>query len=395
MTKKSSFRLGLHPFLFLLGYKRIRIPSGELEAILNLCRKTGTRYWAISVREEYAELCIPFFSCRKLLEKAKLAGLSPEKIKEGGLPAIISKHKTRLGIPTGIALATLIIILSGLVIWDVRVEGAQVISEEEVEAILEQCGLRVGIAKSKLDVDVIENRALILSDSISWISINVRGTVANVEIREIDFPPDPDEEDEDLVSNGEGTILRTEDVRGNLAVSPGDTVTIGQLLIGSVYGNGADPFKQSSPQGKVFAECEDSFSTTIPRVYQKKVYSDKIKCEKYLVFFKKEIKFFGNCGNSPATCDKIEVVEYLRSPSGNDLPIGIKTVSYREYSYTEETRSDKEMTDLALYRIRAEISETIPDAEILKIQTDFLLSDNSFTLTRRVRCIRNIAVRKK
>ena len=395
MNKSKEFRLGFHPFLFLFGYKRIGISKNELEALLNLCRKSATRYWAISASEEYAELCIPFFSARRLSKEAVAVGLSPKEIKSGGLPAIILRHKGRFGIPVGIALALLIIILSGQVIWDIRIEGAQKISKEEVEATLEQCGLRIGTAKSKLDIDVIENRVLILSDSISWISINVRGTVANVELREIDFPPDIDGDTADLISNGEGTVLRTEDVRGNLLVTPGDTVTQGQLLIGSAYGNGMDPFKQASPKGKVFAECEDSFSVSIPRVYQKKVYSNKVKCEKYLVFFKKEIKFFGNCGNLPSTCDKIEMVEYLRSPSGNDLPIGIKTVSYREYSYTEESRSDEEMTELAVYRMSAEISKAIPDAEILRIQTDFLLSDSSYTLTKKIRCIRNIAVRKK
>ena len=133
----------------------------------------------------------------------------------------------------------------------------------------------------------------------------------------------------------------------------------------------------------------------IPRTYQKKVYSDRQKIEKYFIFLKKEIKFFTNCGNLPPTCDKIEMIEYFRAPNGDELPVGIKTVIYREYSYEETTRSDEELSQLASYRLQSEVSSALPDAEILGITTEFHLSEEGFTLTRRLRCVRNIAVRQK
>ena len=397
MEKKDSFRLGPHPFLFIMGYKRISVPSGQLEAILNLCRKMSVRYWAVSLFESGAELCIPFFGTKRLLQEAAESGISAEIVQNGGLPALVIKHRRRLGVPIGLICAILMIILSGSVIWDVRIDGASKISEGEAEDILRECGLYVGAQKSSLDIDVIENRVLILSDSISWISINLRGTVANVEIREIDFPPDDDEDTQrgDLISDADGVVLSIEDAKGSVWVAVGDTVSRGQLLIGSPYGNGNDPFKSASPKGKVFAECEESFTVDIPRSYQKKSYSEKVRCEKYLIFFKKEIKFFGNCGNLPSTCDKIEKVEYLRSPSGDDLPVGIRTVIYREYSYVEDTRSDDELCKLADYKLRTEVSAAIPDAQILGIRTEFELLDDRYILTRKIRCIRNIAVRKE
>ena len=397
MRKKNSFRLGPHPFLFVMGYSRIRVPTGQLESMLNLCRGASVSYWAVSILDNRAELCIPFFRANKLLQEASQRGISAEIVQSGGIPALISKHRLRLGLPIGLIFAVVMIIYSGSIIWDVRVDGAQKISESEAEEILKECGLYIGVKKSRLDVDVIENRVLILSENISWISINLRGTVANVEIREIDFPPDDAEgaEKGDLISDGEGVVLRTEDVKGSLWVKPGDTVTQGQLLIGGLYGNGNDPFRAFSPQGKVFAECTDSFTVNIPRAYQKKSYSETVRCEKYLIFFKNEIKFFGNCGNLPSTCDKIEKVEYLRSPSGDDLPIGIRTVIYREYSYTEGIRSDEELCELAYYKLKTEVAAAIPDAEILGISTEFELSEDRYILTRRIRCIRNVAVRKQ
>ena len=395
--KNKKYHLGVHPFLFLLGYERIRVDRQALEPLLNLCRRLDVSYWDVDITEDCAELCVRFFGSNKLIKEAEKQGLSPTVAQSGGLPPLRVKHRARAGIGVGLILSILLIILSGEVIWDIRVDGEKSVSEEEIEALLDTCGIRVGSWRRGLDVSVIENRALILSDSISWISINIRGTIANVEIRELDFAPEDEElpPASNLISDGEGVIVRIEDARGNIAVGVGDAVSRGQLLIGGIYGDEDDPFKYTSATGKVFAECEEVFSVDIPRTYQKKVYSDRRKIEKYFIFLKKEIKFFTNCGNLPPTCDKIEMIEYFRAPNGDELPVGIKTVIYREYSYEETTRSDEELSQLASYRLQSEVSSALPDAEILGITTEFHLSEEGFTLTRRLRCVRNIAVRQK
>ena len=43
--------------------------------------------------------------------------------------------------------------------------------------------------------------------------------------------------------------------------------------------------------------------------YDKKVYTGRKKIKKSLIFFEKEVKFFGNSRNLYASCDKIDVVE--------------------------------------------------------------------------------------
>lgn len=397
MKNKGSFSASVHPFVFLTGYKRVSLPREQLPKMLDLCRSLGARYWGVEQTEELGILYTSFFGSKKLLAEAKHRGISIDSVEDGGLPGAMIKHRGRLGIPIGLLLASLMIFASGQVIWDIRVDGERGMSEEQVEALLDECGLRVGVRKSSLDIDVLENRVLILSENISWISVNLRGTVANVEIREVDFAPENEElpEASNLVSDGEGVIVRIEEARGNIAVEVGDAVSRGQLLIGGIYGDEENPFKYVSATGKVFAECEESFTVNIPRVYQKKVYSDKKRCEKYLIFFKKEIKFFTNCGNLPPTCDKIEMIEYLRAPNGQELPIGIKTVVYREYEYEKAVRSDGELSALADYQLRAKISAAIPAGEILGIYTHFELSDQGYSLTRRLRCVRNIAIRQR
>jgi hypothetical protein len=78
---------------------------------------------------------------------------------------------------------------------DIRVDGNRELSDAEVIAELNASGLSLGKVRSKLDTDSIQNRVMISSDKISWISVNIIGTVAQVEIREsevVEEIPEPE-----------------------------------------------------------------------------------------------------------------------------------------------------------------------------------------------------------
>ena len=394
---KSDFRLGLHPLLFLIGYKRVRLSASQLESFLNLCRELGIAFRAVSVNssEGYAELCLPFFGARRIIATASGRGIEAEIVLEGGIPALASKHKWRLGLAAGLLLSVAMVIFASCVIWDIRIDGAVRCSEQSVVELLEGCGLSVGKFRRSLDIDAIENRALILSDDISWISVNIIGTVAEVEIRELDPLPEQEEyaDAQNIVADSSGVIVGFEDTRGNIAVSIGDAVGKGDLLIGGIYGDEQNGFRYTTAKGRVLAECVLDFSADIERRYQKKIYTGREKCEKYLIFFKNEIKFFSNSGNLYTTYDKIDIVEYLYSPSGDRLPIGIRTIKYLEYEYAEEEYSDERLLELADMRLDAMISHEIDNGDLLAFTERCELSESGCLLFRRVRCVKDIAKR--
>lgn len=395
MKTEKDFRLGFHPFIFLVGYKRLSLPVSQLEDFLNLCREHEIDFREISLLEDSARLCIPFFNSRKILRAASSRGIDAKVVLEGGIPALVKKHKARVGLAIGLALSVFLIALGSNVIWDIRIDGAIRSCEQSVKQILEECGLSVGKLRRSLDVDAIENRTLILSDDISWISVNIIGTVAEVEIRELDPLPESEEEyaAENIVAERGGVIVGFEDARGNIAVAIGDAVSEGDLLIGGIYGDEENSFRYTAAKGRVLAECVIDFKTDVERKYLKKSYTGREKCEKYLIFFKKEIKFFSNCGNLYTTYDKIDTVEYLRSPNGELLPIGVRTVKYLEYEYSECEYSDEELFALADIRLDTMIANALGGGELLGVSSSFELSDEKYSLFRRVRCIKDIAKR--
>ena len=96
---------------------------------------------------------------------------------------------------------------------------------------------------------------------------------------------------------------------GNIEVELGEDVSEGQLLVSGVYGDEKSPMRFLRSKGQVLAQCDREFSVTVPLEYEKKVYTGEKKIKKSLIFFEKEVKFFGNSGNSYASCDTIEEVK--------------------------------------------------------------------------------------
>lgn len=385
-----------HPLLFFVGYRRLRVGVGYAGELMNLCLKGGYVYRNFSFCGEYACFVCSLRTSRALLEACRDRGIAVVVEKECGLPFLLYRYRRRVGLPIGALLFALILFSSGRVVWGIRVEGNQTLNESEVLEQLAQCGLRVGAPLRELNTGVIENRVLILSDEISWISINLLGTEVEVEIRE--FVPAPEEEDyaaANLVASRDGVIEGFQDVRGNLAVSIGDAVSEGELLVGGLYDIEGGGVRYTCAEGQVLARTQRDFLVEIPLQYQKKVYTGRVKTEKYWIFFEKEIKFFGNTGNSPDSCDTINTVEYFTVGENTRLPFGVRTVRYVEYELCDARRTPDQAMELAFFALRCRMEEACPDGALVRKTPIGELTEHAYVLRCTAQHIENIAITKE
>ena len=390
--------MGILPFF--VGYRRLRVLRAAAGEVMNLFRTNGYVYRDFEFCGEYA--C---FSCSgavsgKVIGLCEARGISVSVTKEGGIPFIFKRYRHRYGVFFGFLLCAFIIFISGRMVWDIRVEGNRKLSEADVINELAECGFSVGMFKKDADIDAIETRVLVFSDDISWISVNLLGTVANVEIREIEAPPVTEEENDyaaaNLIAERGGIIEDFRNVRGEVAVKIGDAVAKGDLLVGGLYGDESASFRYTCAKGEVLARTWHNFSVEIPLKIESKRYSGEVKCEKSIIFFKKEVKFTINSGNLPPTCDTIDTVEYLRTPWGTRLPIAIRTIRHYEYSNEEKIISLEAARELALYKLRVLFeSELDTDAELVEKKLSGELIGETYVLECRIECIENIATVKE
>lgn len=382
----------LRPLLFLFGYRRLRMGISYAGEVVELCRRGGFVYRNLSFCGEHVCFDASLLTAKKIRSACEDRGIPIVSEEMGGLPALFLRYRRRVGGLIGALCFCLIVFCSGRVVWDVRVEGNRRLSDREVIDGLRVCGLRIGSVISELDTTALENRMLIESDEISWISVNLRGTVAHVEIRETEFPP---EEEEFIASNliaaEDGQIEWLEDVRGNVAVKVGDVVGKGELLVGGLYETADGTLRYARAHGKVLARTKRTFSVEIPLTYEKKVYTGEVKVEKSLIFFEKEVKFFGNSRNFKGTCDTINTVEYFELPGEVTLPVGIRTVRYLAYEIVPCEREAEKALELGLYRLRLLAEGAVPEGALVRKGLDATLTETSYRITCQAEYIENIA----
>lgn len=344
-----------NPITFIFGYCKISAALPDAADIFNICSKYGIVYRNQKATDKEISFECSLPAAKKLSLRCSELGISLISVTEHGIPRLFIKYRHRYGIFAGIIISLMLLFMSGRIIWDIRVEGdLERLTKSEVIEELKDCGLKIGMPKSKLNTGEIETRVIVYSDEISWISINIFGTVAHVEIREAE--PLPEEnffyDAANLVATRDGQIESFEEVKGNIQVKPGDFVREGDLLVSGIYDSKALGFIYKCSSGKVFARVKTDYEVSVSLKYDEKRYTGEEFVEKYLVFFNKEIKIYTNFGKKSPKCDIIDTISYADPIGKGELPVGIRTVRYAEYEYVSAEKSAEEAIDLAYKKLR-------------------------------------------
>ena len=382
--------------LFIFGYVSLSAERARAHEIMNLCMERGYVYRDLRFEGDRIYLSCSLGTAKKLSDACGARGIEIVRLRERGVPSLLGRYRRRYGFFAGLALFAAIFFLSGTVIWGIKIDGNARLSEREVLSELRRCGLSVGSRKSGLDVSSIENRVLIESDEISWISVNIIGTVAEVEIREIEVE---EEREQYLASNivaaRDGQIELFEDVRGNIVLNIGDYVRKGELIVSGLYDSQTQGIRYTDAKGRVLARTERDISVSIPLKYEKKRYTGRVFTEKYLIFFEKEIKIYTNAGNLYASCDTIDTVEYINFFSAGELPVGVRTVKHMEYVYEDAERTPEEAERLADYKLSCELAALADDGELLRKSKVYRVTDTAYIIDCHIQRIENIAERRE
>ena len=383
-----------HPLRFLFGYVRVSLPKDEAAEAVQIMALTGRAYRNFIFSGEEAIFDTPFFAYKKLLRIFDAHGIHSEVKSRHGLPHVAWKYRKRYGVFLGLAASAFMMILSGMIVWNIRVVGNSSLDEGQIKDALRQSGLDVGMWIWEIDTPVLENRILIENDEIAWISINIKGSVAEVEIREsVPEPPSEDMLCADVVALSDGVVEWIENARGNILVTAGDTVSAGDILISGYYpADDTVGERYAVAKGKVYARTTRYFEVSVPLTYERKRYTGAQKSKNYLVFFKKEVKIFGNSRNLWKNCDTINTVEYFETLSHDTMPFGIRTERYLEYVTETVTRSEESAIELALYMLRCKMADGVSDGTLVKKEITGEFVDGEYRLVCKAEYIENIAV---
>ena len=299
-----------------------------------------------------------------------------------GLPSLFFGVLKRRFLLAGVIVSVLSYILSSAFVWDVRVSGNVDVSEGAVINELAEAGLYCGAPWHSLSRDKVENTVLASSDVLGWISINRRGTVAYVRVKEKHLPS------EVIDSGGYSNVVATEAcvieqitvTSGVAAVKVGDTVKAGDILISGIVKSPTGEVcvrACGEVRGRVIRENE----VFVPRCETKESVISTHHVRTDVKIFNFSLNIFKIYGKSDNGCVIIEDEKEYTLGKDCRLPFSVVHTYALQTVGKEVVYKDSELITAARKRMDEERAQSLSGCDVLRISTGGSLSEAGYSLS--------------
>ena len=377
---------------FLCGYVRFRAKGGFPERFINLCSKENIPLWDISGSkgEMYAKTTIRGY--HRIRACARKSGMRPRVAGRYGLPFFLHRHKRRIGLLCGAAVAVLIVCILSSMIWTIDVQGNEAVSDTEILAVFEELGVRIGARRSKIDVEEVQRTAARRLNDLAWLALNIKGSAAVIEVRErIPAPQvENDTTPRNILASQDGTILSLKVYEGEAAVKKGEAVLKGDLLISSVVTNKDLSVSFKHARGVAIAQTRHTVSHTFPFRQKARQYTG-VESERY------RLSFFGlriPLGFDRQPEGEAESFFFRNTLRMNQVPLPVYTETYlkREYIEQEVTLPKAQALLAAAAEYEQKVRAELGEATILEQKVETHFTQEACVITGTYTCEEEIGV---
>ncbi len=357
----------------LRGSVRVRVESDFPERVLNLCGAHGILFSELC-RESARALSFSLRAAERRRLEALLAplGVTLTVERAEGVPFFLRRLRRRRALLAGLAAVVLLVLLNSFFIWDIEVSGNEAVPSEKIVRVLEEQGLRRGSFAYSFRPRELCNRVLPELPELAWLTVNVRGCRAYIQVRERVAKPEIVNESEstNIVASRDAIITEVRAYDGKTLVRRGATVTQGQLLIsGAVETENVERPSVASRlvagRGEVWGRTWYELSAKIPLQYEQLCRGGEEENSYALLFGTMRVKIGAKgSSNLQSGCDTIIHQTRLTLPGGMALPlVWEKTTRFAgELRTVERSREEAEaigkslLTDYLLSRIDGTIT---------------------------------------
>lgn len=378
---------------FILGGYIIKVGDEHVSEILNLLISNAIPFGRTKEKNESWHIYISVRGFKQYNEITNGERVCGEETEEVGFLYILKRYRFRFGMFTGALFFILSVALSSFFVWDINIDGNNKITEKEVIEYLDAYGFRLGAFIPRIDKTDICRRIMLENKDISFISINMKGTVANVEMheRESDEGKISTSEPSNLISKYDAQIERLEVVGGVAQVKYLQSVKKNDILVSGIIDSNAIGYRLVRARGKVFGRVSLVYESNIPLEYTEKIPTSEKTEKKSVKIFSKVFNLFKNNDIRYEKYDTIVNEERLYLFGSVKLPISVITEKHTEYEEITRTLSENEAYKLALKEIKEKSESELENAEILSRDTVMTNENGVLSLKVYVECILDIA----
>lgn len=346
---------------WLAGYLHICLYGTASERFLNLCNSNDILLWNIGIKQGRVECFISLKDYKTLHAIARKCRVQPRIQKRFGFPFLMQHIGKRKVLAISVVLFLSSIWLMSKFLWNISFEGDYRHTKEQLLQLLKEQGVYAGCATESIHCPDLEAQIRKEYPDIGWVSVELKGTMLFVRLKETSQPAAAKEElgtsldAADIVAQKDGIIHSIVVRSGTPLVSVGDVVKKGDILVSGVihiYGDDGAQIRQYS----VVADADITMSTYIKYKdkfslkYIIKSYTGKEKSSLSFSFLDHKI-FSYNSGNSYKECDIISEIKQLRLSESFYLPFLFEVRTVREYESIEQTYTNEEAKKLATQRL--------------------------------------------
>ncbi|WP_294465151.1 sporulation protein YqfD [uncultured Ruminococcus sp.] len=341
---------------FFRGYVDFTANGKFPERFLNITSRYGINLWNAQPSKHSINASMYISDYRKIRLAAKKSGVKTRIKSKHGLPFFVNKYKPRIGIPIGAAAGVILIIVLSNFIWSVSITGAQTVSKTKIKQVLSENGVKTGGYKNNLDVQKIERDTMLEIDEIGWMSVNITGNIASIEIKEKAQKPklDSSATPSNIKAKCDGVITNIKAKKGEVQVKKGSGVAKGDLLVSGIIETKMNTLQYVRANAEVFADVVYKKESSIKSEYEYTCLSGEKTYRNRAFLLWLEFP----CSMSFSSYEKSVFSETSQNVICNDtvLPLGIKTSTQSDLISVEKTltKSDAEkifMNDLLLYEV--------------------------------------------
>lgn len=249
------------------------------ERLINILNTKGFLYWDILPSKEGFTAAMPIGEYKRLRRYLYKTGIKTRVEQRVGFPFARMKFKFRVGLLIGGVLFVALLFTFSKFIWITTVSGNKEIPLSKITQVLNKNGVHKGVYAKGINIKATERKIIKDLPDIRWISINITGSNAEVEIKEKYKSPKLMNKKQpcNVKSSRDGVVVQANVKEGAKFVKKGSAVIKGQLLISGVMEDEAGGSRLVHADGEIFGRTNYEKTYKLPKSRTMSVPTDNIK----------------------------------------------------------------------------------------------------------------------
>ncbi len=383
---------------YIRGYVIIMVEGFFPEKFINVCINRGIFLWDIN-RENSSTVTmkVGVKAFKKLIPVVRKTRCRLSVRAKKGLPFLLRRYRKRKTFAAGCLIFIGMVYLLSSFIWTVEVYGNEKIPTQEIVKNLSDIGLKAGVWKPVINTETIINRMMIEIQELAWISIDISGTRAIIEVAERVKQPRIIEKDIpcNIVAGKDGIIDSIYVKEGTPLVDEGSTVKKGDLLVAGMVENNNGVLRYVHAMADINARTWYEESTVVLFSRTRVIETNNTKNRYSIKLFDKVV----GLGDTQSPFEHFNVEQDIRYLSlGWDVrfPFGIVTHKYTEKKLVKEKVSSSKAKEEAANSAWEKVKLTIPQkARIADKKLYVEPSAGGVKARILVECIEEIGIQEK